>query len=74
MGETLLNGMSLHVKFIRLPAFNIIIGEIAIIKIIESACGITSINQSTNWKNARSYYNNSRLCKCKSIIISTLGK
>ena len=29
----------------------IIIGEIAIIKIIESACGITSINQSMNWKN-----------------------
>ena len=50
MGKTLINGISLHVKFTRFPAFNIIIGEIAIIKIIESACGITSINQSTNWK------------------------
>ena len=43
MEKTLINGVTLHVKFTRLPAFNIIIRKIAIIKIIKSACGITSI-------------------------------
>ena len=39
-------------KIYMIPAFNIIIREIAIIKIIESACGIITFNQSMHLKNA----------------------